>query len=89
MHTEGDADVVTAAALTSWPADPTTRVPGGESGLDVLQRFDCVVDEAVRSGAQTVAMIIHGVAIRVWLASRPANVTVEDIQQRELDKPAS
>ncbi|MET9185166.1 histidine phosphatase family protein [Streptomyces tendae] len=69
----------------SWPADPTTRVPGGESGLDVLQRFDCVVYEAVRSGAQTVAMISHGVAIRVWLASRAANVTVEDVQQRELD----
>ncbi|MFF8022142.1 histidine phosphatase family protein [Streptomyces sp. NPDC007896] len=68
-----------------WHTDPTTHVPDGESGLDVLQRFDSVVDEAVRSGAQTVAMVSHGVAIRVWLASRAANVTVEDVQQRELN----
>lgn len=56
-----------------WPVDPTTRVPDGESGLEVLERFDGVVDEAVRSGVETVAIASHGVAIQVWLA--PAQST--------------
>ncbi|MFC9914979.1 histidine phosphatase family protein [Streptomyces sp. NPDC127197] len=56
-----------------WPVDPTTRVPDGESGLEVLERFDGVVDEAVRGGVETVAMVSHGVAIRV--GSPPAQST--------------
>ncbi|WP_331719917.1 histidine phosphatase family protein [Streptomyces sp. NBC_00147] len=68
-----------------WPTDPSARVPGGESGCEVLERFDGVVDEAVRSGANTVAMVSHGVAIRVWLAARATNVSVQDMTERELD----
>ncbi|MFF0740655.1 histidine phosphatase family protein [Streptomyces sp. NPDC004111] len=68
-----------------WPTDPTTLIPGGESGTAVLQRFDSVVEEAVRSGARTVAIVSHGVVIRVWIALRAAGVTARDVQPRELD----
>ncbi|WP_420803251.1 histidine phosphatase family protein [Streptomyces spiramyceticus] len=51
----------------------------------MLERFDGVVDEAVRSGAEAVVMVSHGVAIRVWLAARAVNVTAEDVKRRELD----
>ncbi|WUW19236.1 histidine phosphatase family protein [Streptomyces sp. NBC_01465] len=67
-----------------WPTDSTTRVPRGESGQEVPERFD-VVYEAVRSGADTVAMVSHGVAIRVWLAARATNVPTHDLADRELD----
>lgn len=33
-----------------WPTDSMTRVPEGESGHEVLERFDAVVHEAVHSG---------------------------------------
>ncbi|MEU8482418.1 histidine phosphatase family protein [Streptomyces sp. NPDC048641] len=88
-HWEGASDHASHTAFLelafSWPTDPTTRVPGGESGLEVLERFDGVVDEAVQSGAETVALVSHGVAIRVWLAARALNVTTEDVKRRELD----
>ncbi|MEU6662092.1 histidine phosphatase family protein [Streptomyces sp. NPDC046821] len=88
-HWEGASDHASHTAFLDfvfgWPTDPSARVPGGESGQEVLERFDGVVDEAVRSGANTVAMVSHGVAIRVWLAARAANVSVQDMTERELD----
>ncbi|MGP3777158.1 histidine phosphatase family protein (plasmid) [Streptomyces sp. SDT5-1] len=88
-HWEGASDRASHTAFLNlvfgWPSDPTTRVPGGESGQEVLQRFDDVVDEAVRSGADTVAMVSHGISIRIWLACRAANLTARDMAERELD----
>ncbi|WP_455356490.1 histidine phosphatase family protein [Streptomyces sp. SYSU K217416] len=88
-HWEGATDHASHTAFLElvfgWPIDPTTRVPGGENGLEVLERFDGVVDEAVQSGAETVALLSHGVAIRVWLAAHALNVTTEDVKRRELD----
>ncbi|MFJ1550700.1 histidine phosphatase family protein [Streptomyces sp. NPDC088246] len=88
-HWEGASDHASHSAFLEfvfgWPTDPTTRVPGGESGLGVLEQLDGVVDEAVQSGVGTVAMVSHGVAIRVWLAARAVNFSVRDVMQCELD----
>ena len=58
----------------SWPADLDSRVPGGESGTEVLARYDEVVAEAARSGLGTVAFVSHGAVIRVWVGIRSTNV---------------
>lgn len=88
-HWEGASDHASHTAFLdlafSWPTAPATRVPDGESGLEVLDRFDGVVNEAVQSGAEAVGMVSHGVAIRVWLAARALNVTTDDVKRRELD----
>ncbi|MFD3563564.1 histidine phosphatase family protein [Streptomyces sp. NPDC058686] len=88
-HWEGASDHASHTAFLElvfgWPTDPTTRVPGGESGMEVLERFDGVIDEAAQSGLETVAMVSHGVAIRVWLAARTDNFTARDAKRRELD----
>ncbi|WP_329127460.1 histidine phosphatase family protein [Streptomyces sp. NBC_01465] len=88
-HWEGASDHASHTAFLrlvfNWPTDPTPRVPGGESGLEVLERFDNVIDEAVLSGLETVVMVSHGVAIRVWLAARTDNFSVHDAKKRELD----
>ncbi|WP_329113469.1 histidine phosphatase family protein [Streptomyces sp. NBC_01465] len=88
-HWEGAGDHASHNAFLDlvfgWPTDPTTRVPGGESGLEVLQRIDGVVHEAVQSGGETVVMVSHGVAIRVWLAARAANFSARDAKRRTLD----
>jgi broad specificity phosphatase PhoE len=54
----------------------------------VLKRFDGVVDEAVRSGVETVAIVSHRVAIRGLARARAVDLTVQDVRERELDTPS-
>ncbi|GAA2597548.1 MULTISPECIES: histidine phosphatase family protein [Streptomyces] len=69
----------------AWSAgDVRLRMPGGENGEEALGRFDAVVAEAHGSGAQTVAMISHGAAIRMWVAARADNVDVAHAAQHAL-----
>jgi probable phosphoglycerate mutase len=59
----------------AWPGgDLGRRMPGAESGTEVLTRFDQVVAEMVASGRHTVAVFSHGAVIRVWTAARAHNV---------------
>ena len=70
----------------AWAAgDTALRMPGGESGAEVLARYDAVVAEAADSGAGVVAMVSHGAAIRMWTAARVANVDVAFAAARPLD----
>ncbi|GGZ17551.1 histidine phosphatase family protein [Streptomyces poonensis] len=71
----GETYITTALA---WSAGNTElRMPGGENGVEALGRFDAVVEEAAKSGAETVAMVSHGAAIRMWVAARAENVSAE------------
>lgn len=55
--------------------DLEVRTPGaGESGREVLERYDAVVEEAVSSGARGVALVSHGAVIRFWATVRSVNV---------------
>ncbi|WP_369173749.1 histidine phosphatase family protein [Streptomyces sp. R28] len=70
----------------AWAAgDTELRMPGGESGVEALARYDSVVAEAADSGAGTVAMVSHGAAIRMWTAARAGNVDVAFAAARPLD----
>ena len=61
--------------MLAWAASDTAlRMPGGESGGEVLARYDAVVAEAADSGAGTVATVSQGAAIRLWTAARAHNV---------------
>ena len=61
------------AVLYRWAdGEPDTRVPGGESGTEVLARFDAVVAEAANHEAA--AIVSHGAMIRAWTGARAANV---------------
>ncbi|MGY5059688.1 histidine phosphatase family protein [Streptomyces sp. 900105755] len=69
----------------AWAAgDTAPRMPGGESGDEVLGRYDAVVAEAAASGAGTVAMVSHGAVIRLWTAARADNVDVPYAASRPL-----
>ncbi|MER6224132.1 histidine phosphatase family protein [Streptomyces sp. 900105755] len=69
----------------AWAAgDTAPRIPGGESGDEVLGRYDAVVAEAAGSGAGTVAMVSHGAVIRLWTAARADNVDVPYAASRPL-----
>ncbi|MFF4833736.1 histidine phosphatase family protein [Streptomyces sp. NPDC001315] len=61
----------------AWAAgDTALRIPGGESGTEVLARYDAVIAEAADTGAGTVAVVSHGAAIRMWAAARAHNVDI-------------
>lgn len=77
LEMRGDAASVERYLTTAfaWPAgDLELRMPGGESGTEVLERFDQVVAEVAASGNRTVLFVSHGAAIRVWTASRAHNI---------------
>ncbi|TQS46123.1 histidine phosphatase family protein [Cryptosporangium phraense] len=61
------------------------RMPGGESGVEALGRFDAVVAEAAADGAETVAMVSHGAAIRMWVAARATNLDVDFAAENPLN----
>ncbi|MGF0169113.1 histidine phosphatase family protein [Streptomyces sp. Marseille-Q5077] len=70
----------------AWAAgDTDLRLPGGESGTEVLARYDSVVAEAADSGAGAVAMVSHGAVIRMWTAARATNVDVPFAAAHPLD----
>lgn len=71
--------------ILSWRDDLDARMPGGESGREVLTRFDAVVDEAYAAGHRTVAVISHGAIIRTWSAHRATNLTVDFLRSTSLD----
>ncbi|MEW2271531.1 histidine phosphatase family protein [Streptomyces griseofuscus] len=83
----GDAPEAESYMRTAfaWAAGHTAlRVPGGESGEEALGRYDAVIEEAYRSGADTVALVSHGAAIRMWTAARARNIDVAFAAARPL-----
>ena len=61
------------AVLYRWAdGEPHARIPRGESGIEVLARYDAVVAEAAEHEAA--AIISHGAVIRAWTGARAANV---------------
>jgi broad specificity phosphatase PhoE len=59
--------------LYRWAeGEPHARIPGGESGAEVMQRFDAVVTEAAQH--DSAAIISHGAVIRAWTGARARNV---------------
>lgn len=90
MRGDDEAAALYLATAFAWSAgDVERRMPGGENGVEALGRFDSVVAEAADSGAETVAMVSHGAAIRMWVAARAANVDVAYASSRPLGNTAA
>jgi broad specificity phosphatase PhoE len=52
-----------------------TSIPGGESGDQVLGRFDAVVAEMAEAADGLAVAVSHGAMIRTWAGRRAANLT--------------
>jgi broad specificity phosphatase PhoE len=64
--------------LLAWCAgDLGVRMPGAETGHDVIARFDEVVGEAEALGVDSVVLVSHGAMIRAWCAARTSNVDLD------------
>ncbi len=80
LEMRGDHEAIETYLTTilAWSdGDTSLRMPGGENGVEALGRFDAVVAEAADTGADAVAMVSHGAAIRTWVAARAQNVEVD------------
>src|SRR5699024_1444749 len=66
----GEEDVRTyLAAIMGWTQDPDSRMAGGESGREMMARYDAVVEEIVATGQSTAAIVSHGAVIVAWAAA--------------------
>lgn len=79
LEMRGDPDAVHRyiGTLLAWlEGDLARRMPGGPSGVEVLERFDAAVARMVDAvgGDGTVVAVSHGAAIRVWATTRAANL---------------
>lgn len=76
----GDAAAVQVYLDTAFrwsDGDLDLRMPGGESGTEVFDRYDEVVAEIAASGTGTAALVSHGAVIRSWVAARVANISTD------------
>lgn len=72
-----------------WEQDLDARMPGAETGREVLTRFDEVVAEAGElAGDGTVVFVSHGAVIRMWSASRADNIDLEYASDNPLENTA-
>ncbi len=86
LEMKGDIPSIEAylAALKSWlTGDLSVRMPGADTGYDVLERFDAVVEEAAQAH-QAVAMVSHGAMIRFWAGHRGMNMDWASTQFHDL-----
>ncbi|WP_285727838.1 histidine phosphatase family protein [Psychromicrobium xiongbiense] len=64
------------------------RMPGADSGHEVLDRFDAAVEQLCASGdlepSATVVLVSHGAMIRYWAASRVEGMDPEHPERYEL-----
>lgn len=73
------------STIIAWiDDDRELRVPGGESGVEFLARYDEVIAEALATGADTVAVVSHGAAIRTWAGVRAGNITKDFVAEHAL-----
>jgi broad specificity phosphatase PhoE len=64
----------------AWLAgDLRRRSPGadGESGIEVMERFDAVIAEIAASGVDAAAVVAHGAVNRTWASLRADNLDDE------------
>lgn len=78
MREDKDAHDIYLKTGFAWATgDLALRMPGGESGQELLERFDTVVEEAAGLGVGRVALVTHGAVARVWAAARSRDVDLE------------
>jgi probable phosphoglycerate mutase len=73
----------TALCWADGELDP--RIPGGPDGHEFFARFDAAIAAIAATGAATVAVFAHGMAIRCWAAARCASIDASFAARHQLD----
>ena len=68
--------------VLSWfNGELDNRMLCGDSGREFLDRFDATIDTLADRGYDSMAVVSHGAAIRVWTASRALNLPFDVVSQ--------
>jgi probable phosphoglycerate mutase len=59
-------------------------MPGGLDGRAFLGRYDAAVAKLAERGDDSVVLVSHGAAIRVWVSARVAGVDVDHVERTAL-----
>lgn len=74
------------STLVSWfHGDTATRLGGGVTGKETLDRFDTSIREIERTGAENIAIVSHGAMIGLWAGIRAQGLSEEHLQAKHLD----
>lgn len=75
--TTGDPDPF-AATFAAWlDGDLTARIPGGESGVEVVERYETVLDEIADSHrGESVLVVSHGGVMCLTLSALARNLSL-------------
>lgn len=96
----GDLELVDATrwgeyidVIAGWfGGDVTGRIPGGENGAEVLDRFDRGIDaareQAESAGDEAIVVVSHGAVLRSWIGARASNVPTGFIAHSRLENTA-
>ncbi|MCH8611728.1 histidine phosphatase family protein [Arsenicicoccus dermatophilus] len=85
LEMRGDAEAVRAyvGALVAWgDGDLDVRMPGAETGHQVLERFDDAVAQMAAAGHTDVLVVSHGAVLRLWSLVRCGNLTPVQLGER-------
>ncbi len=76
MRNDYAAMLIYLSTVARWgEGDLDLRIPGGESGHEVLERYDAAIEAArVTVGDGTALFVSHGAIIRTWAAVRGIHV---------------
>lgn len=91
LEMRNDRESLTAyvGQVFAWDEDLDARMPGAQTGAEVLARFDEVVAEALAEvGDGTAVFVSHGAMIRMWAASRADNIDLQFASDRPLENTA-
>lgn len=81
---EGHIRTYLATAHAWIDGDLGPRIPGGESGHEVLERYDSAIETVYASGADAAIAVSHGAVIRVWAGVRCADLPNEVVTRQPL-----
>jgi probable phosphoglycerate mutase len=56
-------------AVVRWRDDPSHAIPGGDSGVGFMTRYDAAIRRIAADGHESAVAVSHGAAMRVWCAA--------------------
>jgi len=71
-------------AVVRWGDDPAHTIPGGDSGVGFLARYDEAIAQIASDGHASAVAISHGAAMRTWCTAR-LGLTPGFFAERRLD----
>jgi broad specificity phosphatase PhoE len=76
-RSDKDAIKIYMGTIFSWWQDKSTRIPGGENGIEFDTRFTAAINAIAKEHDGTVVVFSHGAAIRTWASYTAQNITAE------------